>query len=119
MGFVEVARVDDIPTHRGLCVKIRGIDIGLFRVGDGVHAMENQCPHAGAPLSEGELDGFTVFCPQHGWDFDVRTGFRVEDADGFPIPCFAVRVKEGTVEVDIDQPTNSQPAKKKLLPEEE
>ena len=107
MGFVHVARVSDIPTRRGLCVKIRGIDVGLFRVGDVVHAMENQCPHAGSPLSEGELDGFTIFCPAHGWDFDVRSGFRSEDAYGFPIPCFAVRVNEGSVEVDIDQPTNS------------
>ena len=71
--------------------------------------MENACPHAGDPLSEGFLDGCVVTCPSHGWAFDVRTGHRPEDADGFPIPCFAVRVVDGGGEVDLDQVTNRRP----------
>lgn len=106
MSFRKVAQWTDLPTGRGLCVTIEGIDVGLFRVGDEVHAMENQCPHAGDPLSEGYLEGATIICRAHGWDFDVRTGFRPEDGDGFPIPCFAVRVENGSIEVDIDQRIN-------------
>jgi nitrite reductase/ring-hydroxylating ferredoxin subunit len=106
MGFERVARLSDIPVDRGLCVRLRGIEIGVFRVGDDVYAMENACPHAGDPLSEGELDGAIVICRAHGWEFDVRTGFRPDDADGFPIPCFAVRTADGCVEIDLDQPTN-------------
>jgi nitrite reductase/ring-hydroxylating ferredoxin subunit len=45
-------------------------------------------------------------CPAHGWAFDVRTGHRPEDADGFPIPCFAVRISDGEVEVDLEQVIN-------------
>jgi 3-phenylpropionate/trans-cinnamate dioxygenase ferredoxin subunit len=68
--------------------------------------MENACPHAGLPLSEGSLDGCVVTCTAHGWTFDVRTGFAPGENDGFPIPCFQVRVEDGHVHVDITEPTN-------------
>lgn len=105
-GPRRVARLDELPEARGLCVRIRGIAVGLFRVGDAVYAMENPCPHAGSPLSEGVLDGPVVTCAAHGHAFDVRTGFRPGDADGFPIPCFPVRVEDGWVLVDVDHPSN-------------
>ena len=88
--------------QRRLAMTVR--DVGLFRVDGEIHAMENACPHNGDPLSEGLLDGAIVVCPAHGWEFDVRTGFRPQDADGFPIPRFATRVTNGWVEVDLDQP---------------
>ena len=106
MAYERVALTSDVPTGRGLCVQIRGIDIGLFRVGDEILAIENRCPHAGDPLSEGSLDGAIVACRAHGWKFDVRTGHRPDDADGFPIPRFAVRIVDGAVEVDIDASLN-------------
>jgi nitrite reductase/ring-hydroxylating ferredoxin subunit len=90
-------------------VSIDGIDVGLFRVGDRVFAMENACPHAGDPLSEGALQGSVVTCRAHGWQFDVQNGFRPEDADGFPIPCFAVRVEQDEVWVDLGEVVNRPP----------
>ncbi len=106
MAFERVARLDALPAGRGLRVTLQGIEVGLFRVGDDVYAMENACPHAGLPLSEGSLEGCVVTCTAHGWRFDVRTGHPPEDADGFPIPCFAVRVEDDAVWVDLDAPTN-------------
>ena len=106
MSFQRVAQLSDIPSGRGLCVQVDGVDVGLFRVEGEIHAMENQCPHAGDPLSEGDLEGSVIVCPSHGWAFDVRTGFRPEDGDGFPIPCFAVRVVGENVEVDLETRLN-------------
>lgn len=83
-----------------------GIEVGVFRVGEDVFALENRCPHAGDPLSEGVLEGAVVICRAHGWDFDVRTGHRPDNPDGFPIPCFPVRVEDGEVEIDIEEPLN-------------
>ena len=36
--------------------------------------VDEVCPHADAPLSEGILEGSTVECPVHGSQFDVTTG---------------------------------------------
>lgn len=106
MSFRRVAHVCDVPERRGLCVQVDGIEVGLFRVGEAIHAMENRCPHAGHPLSEGELEGTVVVCGLHGWEFDVTTGFRPGNEDGFPNPCFAVRIEAGCVYVDISRSTN-------------
>ena len=113
MSFSRVARLEEVPDGRGLYVCVGDVDVGLFRVGDAIHAMENVCPHAGHPLSDGVLDGCVVVCSAHGWDFDVTTGFRPGNADGFPIPCFAVRVAGDEIWVDIEVVTNRPPARRR------
>jgi 3-phenylpropionate/trans-cinnamate dioxygenase ferredoxin subunit len=106
VAFRRVAHVREIPEGRGHCVRVGGLEVGLFRVGSEIHAMENRCPHAESPLSEGTLEGPVIVCAAHGWRFDVRTGFRPESPDGWPIPCFPVRVEAGEVWIDVDEPTN-------------
>jgi nitrite reductase/ring-hydroxylating ferredoxin subunit len=106
LPFVCVARLEDVPTRRGLRVEVEGIAVGLYRVGETVYAMEDDCPHAGFPLSEGALEGCVISCRAHGWPFDIRTGFDPDDADGFPIPCFAVEIESGEVRLDLSQRLN-------------
>ncbi len=116
MSFLPVAQADEIPEGRGLRVHVDGVDVGLYRVGEQVFAMEDNCPHAGFPLSKGQLEGCVVVCEAHGWPFDVRTGFDPDNADGFPVPCFAVSVRGATVYVDLDHRTNE--PRRKRPPEE-
>lgn len=112
MAFVSVARLDAISSGGATCVQIEGVAVGLFRVGAQVYAMENACPHAGFPLSQGELRGSVVVCAAHGWDYDVRTGFPPHSRDGFPIPCFAVELRDGEVWVDLHQRLNDPPKRR-------
>lgn len=51
--------------------------VALFRVDARWCAIADSCPHAGARLSSGELDGTVLTCPGHGSQFDVRTGERL------------------------------------------
>ncbi|MBW2725302.1 MAG: Rieske 2Fe-2S domain-containing protein [Deltaproteobacteria bacterium] len=109
MAYKRVANLAEIPNGRGLCVRVGSLDIGLFRVDDEIYAMENRCPHRDSPLSEGQLTGNVIVCREHGWDFDVRTGFKPGDPDGWPIPCFAVRVEDDQVWIDPDEVINLEP----------
>jgi phenylpropionate dioxygenase-like ring-hydroxylating dioxygenase large terminal subunit len=36
-----------------------------------VHALADECPHRGAPLSMGSRDGDELVCPFHGWRFGL------------------------------------------------
>lgn len=65
LGFIM--SVDDTPSG----------PVALYRVQGQWCAISDSCPHAGAPLSEGELEGSVVTCPRHGSQFDVRTGERL------------------------------------------
>jgi len=51
--------------------------LAVYHVGSRFHACADRCPHAGALLSEGEVEGGVVTCPRHGSQFDVATGQRL------------------------------------------
>ncbi|MCE2391688.1 MAG: Rieske 2Fe-2S domain-containing protein [Proteobacteria bacterium] len=104
MAQFRVAKESEIPDGRGLRVRVGRVEIGLYRVDGEIFAMEDLCPHAGYPLHEGDLDGPVVTCPQHLWQFDVRTGMHPGESDGWPIPCFPIRVVDGEVWIDVQLP---------------
>lgn len=104
MAFERVAAFRDVPECSGLRVELCGRAIGLYRVGDRVFAMDDVCPHAGYSLSEGELSGTRVVCPAHGWDFDVATGLAPGETDEPPLERFPVRIDDGQVLIDLDDP---------------
>lgn len=114
LAYQRVAHIDDIPDGRGHCVRLGDLAIGLYRIGNEIHAMENQCPHRNYPLHRGVLTGSVIVCDAHGWEFDVRTGFSPIDDDGWPIPCFAVRVEGDEVWIDTERAINL-PERKRAL----
>ncbi len=77
VGEVEAVRVlaldEFVP---GTCkrVEVAGRALALFRVGDEAFAIDAVCRHREGPLEEGILEGFTVYCPWHGWQYDLKTG---------------------------------------------
>jgi nitrite reductase/ring-hydroxylating ferredoxin subunit len=55
-------------------VHLDGQAVAVYNVGGMFYATQDECTHAGGPLSEGELDGKTVTCPWHFSCFDVTNG---------------------------------------------
>jgi nitrite reductase/ring-hydroxylating ferredoxin subunit len=65
----------EIPPGAGVRVELpNGEEIAVFNIDGEYYAIDNFCPHQGAPLSEGFICGHVVECALHGWQFDVRTG---------------------------------------------
>ena len=73
-GFEVVLHVDALKEDEVTQVIIAGTAIAIARSKDGFFAIENNCPHAGGPMSEGFLEGNQISCPYHGWAFDLRDG---------------------------------------------
>lgn len=93
--MIEMARVEDIPEGGSLRVQVEGRYIALFKVKSEIFAISAICPHAGAFLNDGYMDGHVVYCPLHGWDFDVRTG--ESPSFGCKTRKYEVVVKDGAV----------------------
>lgn len=53
--------------------------IVIFRVEQNYYAVENRCPHAGAFLHEGILEGQVLTCIWHGWKFDLESGHSLTE----------------------------------------
>ncbi len=72
-------------------------------IGDGdVHAVRNQCGESPLPLEFSTIDGAQLRCSWHGCVYDIRSGRRVDRADGERLQVFPVLVKDGRIEVAID-----------------
>jgi len=100
-GYIFVAKRSEIPEGSGLCVEVEGKRIALFRLGDDVCAIDDACPHANGPLSEGGLEGDVVECPWHGSRFNVRTGELIRRPAAQGVATHAVRVHGEEVEVEL------------------
>lgn len=49
-------------------------DVVVVAAGSEVFALEDACNHAGASLSEGDVEDGCISCPMHGYLFSIRTG---------------------------------------------
>lgn len=47
------------------------MSIVLFNLNGSLHAIENSCPHSGASLFAGKLQGNVLQCPAHGFRFQL------------------------------------------------
>jgi nitrite reductase/ring-hydroxylating ferredoxin subunit len=98
---VTVGRVEDVPPGRGATVELLdGMELALFNIGGEYYAIENFCPHKGAPLADGNLCGQIVECDWHGWRFDVRSGICLTTASG-NIETYEVVVEDGLIKIVI------------------
>jgi nitrite reductase/ring-hydroxylating ferredoxin subunit len=101
MPFVPVARAAEIPVGKGRLVEHGSFTVAVFNAGGGrFHALSALCPHEDGPLADGWLEGDTVVCPWHGYDFDVATG-ACRVADDLAVTVYPTRVTNGMVEVDL------------------
>jgi len=69
----------------------------LCKVDGAFQLIDDECTHAIASLSEGRLEGTTLFCPMHGGSFDVCSGKARSLPCKQPLRTYEVRVEGGTV----------------------
>jgi 3-phenylpropionate/trans-cinnamate dioxygenase ferredoxin subunit len=101
--FVEAAELDEVPEGTGKAVTIADRTIALFNVGGQVYAIDDTCPHAGASLGLGKLNGRVVTCGFHGMKIDVVTG-SFPASEGFAVASYPVMILEGKILVSMNVP---------------
>jgi 3-phenylpropionate/trans-cinnamate dioxygenase ferredoxin component len=97
----RVTTLADLPPGTGKAFEVAGRRLALFNVGGRVLAIDDTCPHAGASLAEGSVEGTVVTCPWHEAGFDLTCGKvlgppAVEDVGSYP-----VTVAGDSVEVEV------------------
>src|SRR5262249_45223171 len=101
MAFERVADLDELWSGETKGVVVAGTRVVLVNLDGEVFAFEDRCAHLGVPLSHGFLDGGSLVCFAHQWEYDPRTGVAVNPR-GACLRRFAVRVEEGAVWVSVD-----------------
>ncbi len=100
-SFVKVAARSEIPDGAGKSVEVEGRRIAIFNLAGTFYAIDDECTHAGGPLSEGTIDGEEIECPWHHGRFKVKTGAVVGPPPMDDVASYNVRVSGDDVEVEI------------------
>lgn len=67
---------DRVPAAGGRAlIEFDGHSIALFNIDDQLYAIADSCPHQGASLCGGKLQGRMIQCGAHGLRFDLASGY--------------------------------------------
>ncbi len=100
--FVEVLRLEELPSGKGTTVTVGGKDVALFNVDGTIYAMEDSCLHQGLSLGTSQLEGKVVTCRGHGWRYDVTTGCTLHVKD-FGVATYPVKFVEGKIMISVGE----------------
>jgi len=100
--YVKLCKSEDIPEGEMRQYEAGESTVLICRQGGQLFAADAVCPHRGAHLGGGTLDGTIVTCPWHEWSFDLSDGCGVTNPRS-GLQCFAVHEDDGFVLVDLPE----------------
>ncbi len=95
--YRTVARVGEIPEGEGRSFEVDDRIIAVIRDRGVYFAIDDHCPHQGAPLCDGIVADGTVTCTWHGWRFSLEDGRWLDS------PKSKVRVDTYPIRVEGDE----------------
>jgi nitrite reductase (NADH) small subunit len=100
MAYTKLASLNELPEGALIEVVQGETPYALCNVAGEIRAISGVCPHHGGPLGQGTLDGSTVTCPWHAYEFDSGSGVCLF-SDGLRVPIYPVRIEAGEILVDL------------------
>jgi len=91
-GVLNAGSASELKEGKCKIIEGQNLSIGIYKVQEKFYAVQNYCPHMGAPLCKGRLGSTyrpstsslplfqealknrVLCCPWHGWEFDIVTG---------------------------------------------
>ncbi len=98
-ALAEWSKLEDRVPAYGL---VANVDLVLVRHDDNVSVFYGRCPHRGALLADGSVQGDNLICGVHGWDFRYDTGISEYNNDE-KLPKFSAWIENGKVFVDEEE----------------
>lgn len=96
-----VAKVGEVPSLEKKLVVVDGQELLLVNFKGSIYAVENECPHQGAPMLRGIVKDGYLACPRHGYRFELDGG-ACKDFPEFVLKTWPVRVEGDDIIVDLD-----------------
>ena len=93
--------LDSIIEGKPVRLSKNGKEVCVARVGNEIFAIEDNCSHQDAALSEGEQNGYKIECWLHSAEFDLRTGAALTPPASQAVKTYPVLVDGNNVVVEI------------------
>ena len=98
--MVFAAKISEVPNFGKKVVSLTGQDVLLVNIKGSIHAMENECPHQGSPLSAAIVKDDYIACPRHGYRFNLSNG-TCKDHPEYSLRIFQVQLQGDDIMVDL------------------
>jgi nitrite reductase/ring-hydroxylating ferredoxin subunit len=100
--WIEALKEDDFSGDVEV-IEYDGIYIAIFKLESGYYAIDDECSHDEASLSEGEIvENCQVECPMHGARFDIKTGKNLTFPAVVPVKSYPTKVENGTILIEVE-----------------
>lgn len=77
--WVRAGTPDEIPRGKIRRYVLAGVPVAVFNRDGRLTAARDRCPHMGADLSMGKIEGDVVVCAWHEWRFSLDDGRSKKD----------------------------------------
>lgn len=99
-GWQRVAAPEDLWEGEMRGLMIQRLPVLMARVDGKLCAYVDRCPHLGAALSRGTLDGTVLTCRAHHWQYDIRSGQGLNPSSA-KLRALPIEIRQEGVFVDI------------------
>ena len=94
----RICAAGEVPARGMKAFLVDGVGVLVVDTGEELVAVEASCPHESVPLDRGVVDGATLTCLEHMWQFDVRTGAAMGEAEA-GLRTYRLKEEDGHVYV--------------------
>lgn len=99
--LVELAGTDEFWDGEMDAFDVGDREVLIVKLDGRFHAYDGICPHQSFSLVDGRLDGTTLTCSAHEWQFDADTGLGINPAN----ECLVrhdIQIIDGRIHVSPD-----------------
>ena len=93
----------DLEIGKSAIIEFGGKEIALFNYKGNFYAIDNTCPHRGAPLGEGRIEEGILICPNHEWRFELKSGWCPQNPE-LSTEVYPIKVHDEKIYIRLEKP---------------
>ena len=101
-NFQKIATTAEIPTGTMKSFRAGSVRIVIVHTKAGFFALNDECSHDSAPISDGHIQGQEIVCARHGARFNLETGAVTAPPAIVPIDTLKLELDGDDILVEIE-----------------
>ena len=101
--YTKIMKCADLEIGKSAIIEVGGKEIALFNYKGNFYAIDNTCPHRGAPLGEGRIEEGILICPNHEWRFELKSGWCPQNPE-LSTEIYPIKVHDEKIYIRLEKP---------------
>ena len=98
--YLRLGKTAEFPVGSLRAFQVAGREVAVSNVEGSFYAFGNECTHARAFLTQGEIRDCRIVCTWHWASFDMATGRVIMGPAGLPLPVYGIRTEGDELQIE-------------------